>query len=286
MKTHQIDVSCDPGFLRSWIGRSEIATDMISARQAKLMAATVDFEDDQFDIGSELPPLWTWIYFLKAERASNLGRDGHPVKGGFLPPVGLPRRMWAGGRFVFHNPVLIGMQVEKRSIIRDVVCKQGRSGALIFVTVQHDLFCDGLHLLEEQQDIVYREAPKAGKAFTNGQTAPEAKPDWQEKLETDSTLLFRYSALTFNGHRIHYDANYARDVEGYEGLVVHGPLIATLLVNNATKHRSGGTLVKYEYRGIAPMFVPGTIIFSGKSGEIMAMNQEHEPVMKGFISFT
>jgi 3-methylfumaryl-CoA hydratase len=204
--------------------------------------------------GDLLPPLWHWLYFLRSAPLGALGRDGHPAKGGFLPPVSMPRRMWAGGRFGFHSPLKIGEDVEKRSTIRDVRLKQGRSGALCFVTVRHEVdAADGETAFWEEHDIVYREDP-----------APDAAPRltdfvgdaWHqtERVTPSEVMLFRYSALTFNGHRIHYDRDYARDVEGHAGLVVHGPLIAMLLMDLAQRSRDHALPKTFEFRAASPLF--------------------------------
>jgi len=238
------------GDFSDWIGKTEERCEVLGLGPAQFMAATMG-RDDRFSTHSPLPPLWHWLYFLEAKPMAALGRDGHPQKGGFLPPVDLPRRMWAGGRFTFHAPLLLGVETLKRSTVVNVAQKSGRSGALCFVTVRHELFQgDGLALSEEH-DIVYREDPAPDAP------APVAKPapggaHVCETVQPSQVLLFRYSALTFNGHRIHYDVDYARQTEGYDGLVFHGPLTATLLVDLAA--RDAGKLPKsFSFRGLAPI---------------------------------
>lgn len=242
----------DPDTLRQWTGREETSDATLHVGPANLMEMTLDRAPTLAE-GDPLPPLWHWLYFLQSTRLSGLGRDGHPAKGGFLPPVALPRRMWAGGRFGFADDVHIGDRAQKRSVIKDVALKRGRSGALCFVTVRHEVGTDGATAFWEEHDIVYREDP-----------APDAPPrltdpaggNWTqtEAVTPSEVMLFRYSALTFNGHRIHYDRDYARDVEGHAGLVVHGPLIATLLIDLAQRMRDGARPKTFAFRAASPLF--------------------------------
>jgi len=245
--------------LRSWIGRTQQDEDLIAVRHARLMAATVNHpQAEALVAGAELPPLWHWLYFLEGQPADRLGRDGHPARGQFLPPVPLPNRMWAGGRVEFLAPVRLATQVRKTSTILRVEHKSGRSGDLVFVTVQHELAApDGRPLLREEHDIVYKNKTPAPAAPPGGTRAPDTPPaagGARRSLKPDSTQLFRYSALTFNGHRIHYDVDYCRTVEGYPDLVIHGPLLATLLAGFAaeTGRRS---LRHFNYRGLAPALI-------------------------------
>jgi 3-methylfumaryl-CoA hydratase len=222
------------------------------------MAATVDyFAPERLSSEGNLPPLWHWIYFLEGLPPGELGGDGHPARGGFLPPVPLRNRMWAGGRVSFLAPVPMGAHVRKTSRILTVDHKQGRSGDLVFVTVLHELWSLQNELfVREEHDIVYKDAsapapakPASGAAST-GQFSRVYTPT--------STTLFRYSALTFNGHRIHYDSDYCREVEGYTGLVIHGPLNATLLAGFA-EEISARRLVEFNYRGVSPAFLGETL---------------------------
>lgn len=234
--------------LREWIGKPHVERDIITARQARLMEATVGPDGRELVAGAPLPPLWHWLYFLKGEPAAALGADGHPARGGFLPPVPLPNRMWAGGQLEFHHAIALDTEVEKRSTVTAVEHKQGRSGELVFVTVLHELRQDERTLVSERHDIVYKGAsPAAAPA------APPAVPAplLSRVVTPDNTMLFRYSALTFNGHRIHYDADYCRQVEGYPNLVIHGPLNATLLANFA-EEIAGKRLTRFSYRGLQP----------------------------------
>lgn len=248
----------DLDYLRGWIGRSRSDEDLIAARHARLMAATVGCaEPSRIRDGERLPPLWHWIYFLEALPPGELGPDGHPARGGFLPPVPLPHRMWAGGRVCFTAPVPIGSTVCRESRVLKVDHKTGRSGELVFVTVLHELKTpQGSVLIREEHDIVYRGDPSPGQRSGLTDTAPAAR--FSRMVTPDSTLLFRYSALTFNGHRIHYDADYCREKEGYENLVVHGPLMATLLAAFA-EEVSGRRIREFSYRAISPALVGGPV---------------------------
>ncbi|NOE34335.1 acyl-CoA dehydrogenase [Ruegeria sp. HKCCD7318] len=240
-----------PHDVDSWIGRSETRTDTLRTEPARFMQATIGREPT-LQCGDALPPLWHWLYFLEAKPLGELGRDGHPKKGGFLPPVALPRRMWAGGRFKFKAAVPLGSQAKKRSTIKKITEKIGRSGQLCFVTVLHELFLnDGTLAITEEHDIVYREDshPNAQKSLPI--PAP-INAEVSEIISPSQVMLFRYSALTFNGHRVHYDVDYARSVEGYDGLVFHGPLTATLLVDLAQR-TMGATPRIFEFRGTAPL---------------------------------
>ena len=253
----------DESILKSWIGRSEKSIDVIDSAQARLMEATLDRVPSLQD-GDPLPPLWHWIYFLVPSRLSDLGREGHPKLGGFHPPVDLPRRMWAGGRLDFSAPVRIGERITKTSSIQGVALKQGRSGTLCFVTVRHELTTeDGVPRCSEEHDIVYREDPAPGSA-PREVPAPSDDGEWSYSVEPSAVMLFRYSALTFNAHRIHYDRDYCRDVEGYPGLVFHGPLTATLLADLAVRQMPAGTIQKFSFRAIAPLFDTASFIIRGK----------------------
>lgn len=239
--------------LSKWIGRSEMAVDRITPAPVNALAATLDREPALVADGDVLPPLWHWLYFLPVHRHAEIGHDGHPRRGGFLPPVSLPRRMWAGSRFEFHRPLRVGERVERVSRIDDIRGKAGRTGELVFVKVRHELHNqDGLAIVDEH-DIVYRDHPDAKAPAPEPRPAPAAAA-WEIPMRTDEVLLFRYSALTFNGHRIHYDWPYATGVEGYPGLVVHGPLIATLLVEHLQRRQPDARLSAYEFRAVSPLF--------------------------------
>ena len=240
--------------LHEWIGRTERTTDVLAPAPLTGLAAMLDRPDEREPVaGTVLPPLAHWLYFLPRALQSELGPDGHPRRGGFLPPVPLPRRMWAGGRLEFLHDLYVGDEVERRSRITRVECKQGRSGALVFVTVRHEIGDARGVALTEEHDIVYREAPAAG---ADGPPTAAARTDeaFLREITPDAALLFRYSALTFNGHRIHYDRRYTTEVEGYPGLIVHGPLIATLLVDLVRRELPGVRLRGFAFTAASPLF--------------------------------
>ena len=238
--------------LRGWIGRTALAADTATPVPLRALAATLDLDDPPAP-GQPIPPLWHWLYFLPLHRQSEIGADGHPVRGGFLPPVPLPRRMWAGSRLEFRAPVLAGQALERTSRIGDVRLKDGRSGPLVFVKVQHEIAADGRLAIVEEHDIVYRGMPAPGEPAPAGTAAPDDAP-WTRRIVPDDVLLFRYSALTFNGHRIHYDRRYVTEVEGYPGLVVHGPLIATLLMDLLRRQRPGAQVTHFAFKAVQPLF--------------------------------
>ncbi len=241
--------------LRDWIGRSVTEFDTVTPTPYAALAATFDRDPARPAAGTPLPPLWHWLYFLPLYRRSDVGPDGHAKRGGFLPPVELPRRMWAGSQFEFHAPLRVSDPIVRASTIHDVTEKTGRTGPLVFVKVRHEVrrACDGANALTEFHDIVYREAPRPTDVAPPPVPAP-ASSAWERKWIPDDVLLFRYSALTFNGHRIHYDRKYVTEVEGYPGLVVHGPMLATLMLELLRDQLPGATVTRYEFRAMRPVF--------------------------------
>jgi 3-methylfumaryl-CoA hydratase len=240
----------------AWIGRSVTVTDTLDpVRCNALQNATAYSPHDEpsaLNVGDPLPALYHWLHFWNVAAPSGLGIDGHLTKGGFLPPVSLPRRMWAGGRVHFAAPLVLGETVSKTSTIQKIEAKSGNSGDLVFVTIEHRIAGTSGDAIIEEQDIVYRQAASNHASLPAANTAgPSAT--WQECLLPDPVLLFRYSALTMNSHRIHYDRTYAIQDEGYPGLVVHGPLQATLLASLATRHLSK-PIKRLTFRGLAPAF--------------------------------
>jgi 3-methylfumaryl-CoA hydratase len=221
----------------------------------KALAATLDHPAAPVADGTALPPLWHWLYFLPIHRQSEIGPDGHARRGGFLPPVPLPRRMWAGSQFDFRAPVRVGDKVQRTSTIDGLSTKDGRTGKLVFVKVRHELRCNGAKepALVELHDIVYREAKKPTDVDPPPHKADSAAL-WQRTIVPDDVLLFRYSALTFNGHRIHYDRKYVTEVEGYPGLIVHGPLIATLLMDLLRRHAPEAEVAGFRFKAVRPTF--------------------------------
>lgn len=251
--------------LKRWIGRAQTAEDVVAVDRVRAMAATLDKERAPA-AGDVLPLGWHWMFFNPAAPASELGPDGHPQRGGFLPPVPLPRRMWAGGRLMFQRPLHVGEGIRRESEIGDVTVKQGKSGTLVFVLVRHRVVGENGLSLEEEHDIVYRPAPSAGIPAAAPSPAPVGAP-WRRMIRPDPVLLFRYSALTFNGHRIHYDHPYVTKVEGYPGLIVHGPLIATLLLDLATTHVASEALVRFAFRAVSPLFDTAPFSVNGLPAE-------------------
>jgi 3-methylfumaryl-CoA hydratase len=276
--------------LREWIGRKQTATDRLDADRAVALQAALDYTEPRLRPGDWLPPLRHWLYFWTIVPRSGLGRDGHPALGGFLPPVGTARRMWAGSRVRFPGRLRLGEDVERTSTILDVVVKSGRSGRLVFVTVRHEITGpQGLALIDEH-DIVYREDRGPGASRHAGEAAPTDAP-YQARVTADSTLLFRYSALTFNGHRIHYDRDYAINVEGYSGLVVHGPLLATLMLDLAVRSSPDRPVAGFEFRGHRPIIdgEPFTVCASPRDDggrDLWVTDREGLLAMKGSAQFS
>lgn len=236
--------------LRQWIGRDEVRSEQVTPALVERFKATFDQAGAAVD-GDIAPVMIHLCLAPPAAPTAGLGPDGHPARGGFLPPVPLPRRMWAGGAFAFHDDIRVGALVTRRSTIRDVTLKEGRSGALCFVSVAHEITSDGRPILTERQDIVYRDIDAPGGAKKTPPAAPHGA--YRVRIAPSAPLLFRYSALTFNGHRIHYDTPYVREVEGYPGLIVHGPLQATMLVQFAEKIR-GARPARFDFRSLSPLF--------------------------------
>ncbi len=274
-------MTLDIEYLQTWLGKTMEVEDTLTVGQARLMAATVN-DPTPYTQGDPLPPTWHWLYFHKPTPTPQLGPDGHAQRGSFLPPVSLPRRMWAGGRFIFSRPLILGQNAIKRSTIKSITPKQGRSGQLCFVVVTHKIIMDGQLCLTEEQDLVYRAAPQPGAKIT-AKPAP-SKADWSVHLEPDPVWLFRYSALTFNGHRIHYDVDYCRSVEGYPGLVVHGPLIATLLLDQF-RHRAPDSIIStFNFRAMRPLFEVASFTVNGNGGNLWAANHKGGLAMQAEVT--
>jgi 3-methylfumaryl-CoA hydratase len=240
--------------LRAWLGKTQAVQDFVAPWPAKALIATLDEHDPEPRMGDPLPPLWHWLYFLEAAPASRIGPDGHGERGEFLPPIDLPRRMWAGSRFRFDGePIRIGESARRVSRIKSIEPKTGATGAMVFVTVEHTLSGPKGTSLVEEHDIVYREAAKSGEAVREPKPAP-TDADASKTVVPDPVLLFRFSALTFNGHRIHYDQPYVTGVEGYPGLIVHGPLMGLLQIELARRAMPGRTPSTFEFRALSPVF--------------------------------
>jgi 3-methylfumaryl-CoA hydratase len=279
--------------LTDWIGRTESRVDTVTAAPMAALSATLDRDDPLPQIGDPVPLLWHWLYFLPIHKQSDLAPDGHARLGDFLPPVPLPRRMYAGGSVEVRQALRVGDPVRRVSRILDVREKSGRSGPLIFVKVQREISNPAGVALIEEHDIVYRERPKrddmrSGKAlagrsqesrelFTQAAAAGDERSaeavalqrpaSWQRQIVPDDVLLFRYSALTFNGYRIHYDRRFAIDEQGYPGLVVHAPLVATLLADLLRRHRPDADVAQFSFRALQPLFDGQPIDLHGREND-------------------
>ena len=280
------ELTDDEGILRKWIGRTSESSDHIDSRPANLMNLLMD-KQGRYNGGDALPALWHWLYFLEGGTQSKLGRDGHLKLGAFLPPVSLPRRMWAGGRLEFGNPLKIEEHVGKYSTIKNVSIKHGKSGKLCFVSVEHLYKVNNETRITEIHDIVYRDKPDPGATPTP--ISVTQRPDWTVTINPDPVMLFRYSALTFNGHRIHYDRDFCVKEENYPGLVFHGPLTATLLIDQAIKQQPGRIIKHYSYKAVSPLFDIAHFTLNGKSSEnstrLWASNADNNLAMRAELHF-
>jgi len=278
-----MDLNLD--YLREWRGKTESRSGEITSAPIAALSATLDRDDPFPRAGDALPPLWHWLYFLPIPRQSELGPDGHAKRGGFLPPVPLPRRMFAGDRVQFHRPLRVGETISRLSRIIDVNHKLGRSGPLVFVVVRHEISDRQGVAVTEEHDIVYRDSPNPTDSAPAPQTPPSGAT-WTREILPDATLLFRYSALTFNGHRIHYDRRYATEAEGYPGLVVHGPLIATLLLDLLRRNLADSNVSSLSFRAVRPLFdiapfsVCGKAASDGKAVQLWATDSEGSLAME------
>ena len=275
--------------LRTWVGRREEVGDLIAPSKVAALAATLDRDDAPPLPGDALPPPWHWTLCVPAARQSAIGADGHPARGGFLPPVPLPRRMWAGGRLSFPQPLRVGETVQRRSQVMSVEHKSGRSGELVFVVVRHEFHGAAGLAITEEHDIVYRDLPSAVPSTPTPIPAP-GESAWQRVIVPDDVLLFRYSALTFNGHRIHYDRRYVTEVEGYPGLIVHGPLIATLLLDLLRRNLPDEYIAAFEFKAVKPVFdtapfsVHGQPEGEGKTVKLWARDVDGGLAMSGIAT--
>jgi 3-methylfumaryl-CoA hydratase len=265
--------------LQRWIGRNETVEDVASPVPLAGLAALLDHATPTWREGV-LPPLAHWLYFLGHTRQSEIDLDGHPRRGGFLPPITLPRRMWAGSRIEFRGAIPVGAAMTRRSTIADIKTKQGASGAMIFVTVKHEIGAAGAIAIVEEQDIVFRDAPgaKAAPPKPDPRTASDVR-----KVNPDPVLLFRFSALTFNAHRIHYDRDYAREVEGYPGLVVHGPLTAVLLMDHFLRIHPRSNVTRFEFRAQSPLFDTAPFDLCADGNDLWARGPHGETAMAAKI---
>ena len=289
--TEKIDLD----HLRQWIGRTTEASDVVTAHLVMGLRATLFQEIGEPKVGDAAPWTTHWCLAQPVFAMSQLSQDGHPTRGGFLPPVPLPRRMWAGGELEFFDALRVGDEPKRTSRISDVTMKTGSTGVLCFVSVEHLVTTPRGTALRERQDIVYRDvakapqetadAPAAAKAAPSKPAAPPPAAQHRETHMADPVLLFRYSALTFNGHRIHYDRDYVTRVEGYPGLVFHGPLQAAFIVELAARLHGGAPPKKFSYRGLQPLFEGSEFSVNanttGDGMELWTANSAGQPTMKG-----
>ncbi len=276
--------------LTDWIGKTETAEDLLTANPLAGMSATPHRMDEEPVTGTPLPPGWHWMFFLTRVPMSELGPDGHAKRGSFLPPVPLPRRMWAGGRLSFLKPLTVGEKLTRLSTIKDVTIKEGSSGRLVFVLVEHQISGDNGLALVEEHDIVYRGAPGPDDPKPTPKPAP-GQAVWERGITPDPVMLFRYSALTFNGHRIHYDLKYVMEEEGYPGLIFHGPLTATLLMDLCRRESNDRFLRKFSFRAVSPLFDTGPFVIQGEPSsdgnvvKVWALNPNGELAMTADAEF-
>ena len=258
-------MAVDMDRLQAWIGRHESATDQVTAAPLAGLTAALDRDEPVPGSGAAVPPGGHWLFFHTRVRQSELNEAGHPQTGDFLPPPPLPRRLWAGGRLTHHRPLAVGETIERTATIRDITMKDGRNGALVFVLVHHAIKgTDGL-AVEEEHDIVYREAAKPGQAPPPPKLAP-TDAAWSQTVTPDPMLLFRFSALTFNAARIHYDRRYVTEVEGYPGLIVNARLVAIMLMDLCREPFAGRAMTGFDYRFLRPMFDNAPFTLGGKPG--------------------
>ncbi|SEE40956.1 FAS1-like dehydratase domain-containing protein [Pseudomonas migulae] len=266
----------DIEYLRGWIGRERVREELLTPFGVQALSAALNREQVSM-LGEALPPTWQWLYFNDCARHSDLGVDGHGKTGGFLPPVPLPRRMWASGEFICEQPLRIGELAEQRSVVTSVELKEGKTGSLVFVGLEHQISQQGQRCLVEKQHLVYREMTVGPSSLRSGEAAPGAA-DCQQPFQPDPVLLFRYSALTFNGHRIHYDRDYAMQQEHYPALVVHGPLLATLLAEQVAVQMPEVRITSFGFRAVRPVFDTDHLLLcskrSGDSVDLWTQNQD------------
>lgn len=275
---------------QKWIGRQDSIEGLVTAYNADVMEATLDRDAPPFKTGEVIPPGWHQFYIREVVKLSDTAQDGHPKRGDFLPPIDLPRRMWAGTRTTFHRPVRVGETIRKVSTIKGVTPKTGKTGRLVFVNLLHEISGpDGLAVSEEQ-DVVYREEAKPGGIPTEPPPAPMAAA-WKRTIHPTAVMLFRFSALTMNCHRIHYDRQYVTEVEKYPGLLVHGPLTAVLLLDLFRREMAKATLKTFNFRAVSPLYdihdftVEGAPGEDGKSATLWALNHQGRLAMSADATY-
>ena len=278
------------GELTSWVGRERVMSDVLTPDRLVRLSATFDRDDPEPVPGDPLPPCWHWMFFQETTPMAKVGPDGHPVRGDFMPPIDKPRRMWAGSRIQFIAPPRVGEAMRRMTRIDSVVEKTGKSGSLVFVGLVNEISTDRGLAIREAMDLVYRDMPPKGAEMPSPPPAPSGAI-WLRTIHPDPVLLFRYSALTFNSHRIHYDRSYCTDIEGYPGLVVHGPLTATLLVDLVRRERPEARITSFNFRAVSPLFdtaplvVAGAPSADGRSARVWAEAPNGGLAMSGDVGF-
>ncbi|MBN3004122.1 MaoC family dehydratase N-terminal domain-containing protein [Chromobacterium alkanivorans] len=275
--------------VNQWLGKRERRDDWLAPAPAAALASLLGRAGPPPEPGEALPPLWHWLYFNRLSPPEALGADGHPRRGGFLPPVELPRRMWAGGRVEWLQPLRLGERASRDSRIAAIQDKSGRSGPLLFLTLRHEISGENGLALVEEQDLVYCRPPAADQAAAP--PAPIPATPWRRALRADDVLLFGYSALTLNTHRIHYNRDYATGSEGYPGLVVHGPLLATLLLELCGRSAPGFRPGGFRFRSLRPLFENTEITLGGlpdpadRMVALWAWNAAGQPAMEARLQW-
>jgi len=273
-----------------WVGRQEVLEGLVTAYNSDAMAATLDRDDPPLRDGDPIPPGWHQFYIREVVKLADTAADGHPKRGGFVPPIPLPRRMWAGTKSTFHRPVRVGERLRKTTTIEAVTPKTGKTGRLVFLTLKHEIESGGELAVTEIQESVYREAAKPGAAPPVPPPAPGAAV-WKRTIHPTPVLLFRFSALTMNSHRIHYDRAYVTEVEKYPGLLVHGPLTHTLLLDLFRRENPGATLETFAVRAVSPLYdihdftVEGAPGADGRSASLWALNHEGRLAMSAEATY-
>ena len=273
-----------------WIGKSKDQNDSMAPEQLQRFEALMDRDPGVVSAGSELTPCSHWIYFTPMHKQSEIGEDGHAIKGGFLPPVDLPNRMWAGGNLKFKKPLKTSIPADRRSTIVKIDEKDGASGKLCFITVRHQISTSGSLAVDEEQQVVYREATEEGAHPVR--TKPmDIDFDWKKNRKLSSVQLFRYSALTYNAHRIHYDQPFATRREGYPNLVVHSPFLLTLMMDLFKTETDGKVIEEIEYQSVGPIFLDEEITITSKDvdnfkAEMRALGPDNKMAMKATVKWT
>jgi 3-methylfumaryl-CoA hydratase len=276
--------------LQDWVGRTEESSALVTAYQADALSATLDRDDPPLKEGDAIPPGWHLFYIREVVKLRDTARDGHPKRGDFLPPIDLPRRMWAGTQATYHQPIRVGETIRRVSTIESVTPKTGKTGQLVFLKVKHDISGEDGLATSEIQDVVYREEAKPGAAAPEPPPAP-AMAVWHRDIHPTPVLLFRYSALTMNSHRIHYDRTYVTEVEKYPGLLVHGPLTFTLLLDLFRREMPDTTLKTFAVRAVSPLYdihdfcVEGAPNLDGTSATLWALNHDGRLAMSAEATF-